>query len=55
MKSTGDRLGRPEKAQPRGAGGRGEGDLWDWIESKMIDTYLFYIGGCRIANRQQST
>ena len=40
MKSIGDRLGRQEKPK--------QGNLWDWIESKMTDTYFFYIGGYRI-------
>ena len=33
MKSSGDRLGRQEKAK--------QGNLWDGIESKMIDAYFF--------------
>ena len=35
-----DRLGRRETAKWR--------NLWDWIENKMINTFLFYIGGYRI-------
>ena len=37
MKSTGDRLGRGVKEK--------WGNLWGWIEDKMIDTYFFYIRG----------
>ena len=37
MKSIGDRLGRQEDAK--------QGNLWDRIKGKMIDTYSFYIGG----------
>ena len=45
MKSIGDRLGKQEKAK--------QGNLWDLIKSKMIDTYFFYISGYRIFNSQQ--
>ena len=45
MESTGDRLGRWEKAKWR--------SFWDWIKSNMIDTYFFYIGGYRIGNSHQ--
>ena len=44
IKSTGDRLGRYEKAKG--------GNLWDWIKSKMIDTCFFYVGGYRMLNSQ---
>ena len=47
MKSIGDRLGRQEKEK--------WGNLWDWIKSKMIDMYFFYISGYRIVNSQQLT
>ena len=47
MKSTGDRLGRQEKAN--------WGSLWHWIKGKMIDTYFFYIGGYGIVTSQQLT
>ena len=30
--------------------GVGGGNLWDWIKVKLIDTYVFYIGGYRIVN-----
>ena len=45
MKYTGNRLGWWEKAK--------WGNLWEWIKSKMIDTYFFYISGYRIFNSQQ--
>lgn len=49
MKSIGDKAG----------GGRVKestaGNLWDWMKSKIIDTYIFYIGGYRIVNSQQFT
>lgn len=41
MKCIGVRLGRREKVK------RGGGDLWDWIKSKIIETYYFHLGGCR--------
>ena len=47
MKSIGARLGRQEEAK--------QGNLWDWIKSRMIDTYFFYIGGHRLVNSQQLT
>ena len=48
MKSTGDGLGKWERAEWV------QGNLWDWIKRKMIDTY-FYIGGYRVVNSQQLT
>ena len=45
--STGDRLGRQEKVK--------QGNLWDWIKCKMIDTNFFYTGGYRVVNSQQLT
>ena len=33
MKSTGDRLGRLEKAK--------QGNLWNWIREKMVNTNFF--------------
>ena len=52
MKSTGDRLGRWQKAE------RGWGvawNLWDWIKGKMTDTHFFYTSEYRIVNSQQLT
>ena len=49
MKSTGERLVRREKVKHWGQ------DLWDWIKTKVIDTYFFYTGGYRIANSWQLT
>ena len=49
MKFTGDRLRRWEKAK------WGRGNLYDWIQSKMIDTFIFYIGGHKVVNSQQLT
>ena len=46
-KSTGDRLGRWEKAK--------WGNFWVWITSKMIDTYFFNVGGYRAVNSQKLT
>lgn len=45
MKSTGEELGRREKAKG--------GGLWDWIKRKMTDTSFFYTGGCRRVSSQQ--
>ena len=41
MKSTGNRLGRWEKAK--------RGNRWDWTKSKM-KRHFFYIGGYRVVN-----
>ena len=44
MKSIGNRLGKRDKAK--------WGDIWDWIKSKMIDSFLL----CRsVQNNLQST
>ena len=46
MKSTSDSLGRWEKAK--------WGNLWDWIKSKVINTYFFIlVGGYSIVNIQR--
>ena len=47
MESTGDRLGRREEA-------KGGQHLWDWIESKMIDTLPLH-RRVRTHNTQQLT
>ena len=45
MKYTGDRLERQEKAK--------QGNVWDWIKSKMIDAGFSCTGGYRVVNSQQ--
>ena len=47
MNFIGDRVERWEKAK--------QGNFWDWIKCKMLDTYIFYLGGYRIVNSQQLT
>ena len=40
VRSTGDRLGRQEKAK--------QGNLWDGIRSQMTEVYFVYVGGYRV-------
>ena len=42
MEPTGDRLGRWEKAK--------QGNLWDWIKSKPINTHFFHTDEYRRVN-----
>ena len=42
VKSINGRLRRQENAK--------QGNLWDWLKSKMGDMYIFYIGGYNMVN-----
>ena len=47
IKSSGDRLGRQEE--------RKQGNLWDWIKSKIGRLYFFYRSGYRLVNNYQDS